>query len=353
MRENMRTWTRAELKEWAKETLHRYYWRIVLVSFIMAAAGGAVGGGSSRVSSMIPDSSSNTPQNSQDFSQAISGFQNSASATGVTAGLLTVILVVMLIAIITSVGLSLFVVNPLVVGCRHFFTEILTEDAQLREMTVGFNKGNYLNVVKNMFLMGLFTSLWSLLLIIPGIIKAYEYRMIPYLLTDHPEWSTRELFDASKEMMSGNKWDTFVLDLSFLGWGILGVITCGIATLFWVAPYQNLTNAALYRRLSGRDRQSSYSNGGYAGGYSAVGYGQPDSYGQGTSNSQTNTYDQGNSYSQNSSYSQGNSYTQTSADGQGGWTSANSSQGTANDQSNSTPYGQDYYSGNDSNNDLQ
>lgn len=339
----MRTWTRAELKTWAKETLHRYYWRIVLVSFIMTAAVGAVGGSSGRVSNLFSSDSgsSSTPQSSQDFSQTLDSFRSTTSSVRLTAGALTAIAVLLLVAIITSVALSLFVVNPLVVGCRHFFSEILTEDAQLREMTAGFNKGSYLNVVKNMFLMGLFTSLWTLLLIIPGIIKAYEYRMIPYLLTDHPEWSTRELFDASKEMMSGNKWDTFVLDLSFIGWAILGAITCGIATLFWVAPYQNLTYAALYRRLSGTDRRDSAASGGYTGSYSAVGYSQPGSSSQGSSNNQTNTY------------SQGSPYTQPGADGQGGWISANSSQSASNAQDNSTPYGQNYYSGNDSNNDFQ
>ena len=60
------------------------------------------------------------------------------------------------------------------------------------------------------------TFLWSLLLIIPGIVKSYEYRMIPYLLADHPEMSKDEAFAASKAMIDGNKWDAFVLDFSFI-----------------------------------------------------------------------------------------------------------------------------------------
>ena len=66
--------------------------------------------------------------------------------------------------------------------------------------------------------MKLYTFLWSLLLLIPGIVKAYEYRMVPYLLADYPELSTEEAFRISREMMNGEKMNTFILDLSFIGW---------------------------------------------------------------------------------------------------------------------------------------
>ena len=75
-----------------------------------------------------------------------------------------------------------------------------------------------------MFLKGLFQGLWSLLFVIPGIIKSYEYRMIPYILSENPNISRKRAFEISKQMMKGNKWDTFVLDLSFIGWQILSGI---------------------------------------------------------------------------------------------------------------------------------
>ena len=90
---------------------------------------------------------------------------------------------------------------------------------------------------------------WSLLFIIPGIVKAYEYRMIPYLLAENPEMSKEEAFAISKQMMSGQKWRTFVLDLSFFGWILLSGFTCGILAIFYVNPYVFSTQSALYERL--------------------------------------------------------------------------------------------------------
>ena len=84
---------------------------------------------------------------------------------------------------------------------------------------------------------------------IPGIVKSYEYRMIPYIMAEHPELSYKEAFRMSKEMMQGNKWSAFVLDLSFLGWHILGIMTLGILEIFYVAPYVAMTDAYLYKTL--------------------------------------------------------------------------------------------------------
>ena len=102
-----------------------------------------------------------------------------------------------------------------------------------------------------------------MLFVIPGIVKGYEYRMIPYLLAEHPEMSTKDAFARSKEMMSGNKWKAFVLDLSFLGWKLLSLLTCGILSVFYVTPYEHATNAALYDALKDKDEyDTSNRNGG-------------------------------------------------------------------------------------------
>ena len=76
--------------------------------------------------------------------------------------------------------------------------------------------------------MNLFIALWTLLLIVPGIIKSYEYRMVPYILAENPGMNRKEAFAISKRMMTGKKWATFVLDLSFFGWIFLSIFTCGI-----------------------------------------------------------------------------------------------------------------------------
>ena len=99
--------------------------------------------------------------------------------------------------------------------------------------------------------MDLKTLLWLFLFIVPGVIKAYEYSMIPYLLAENPNLSADEAFSLSKQMTTGQKMDLFVLDLSFLGWIILGAICCGIGLLF-VQPYPEATKAEVYLILKHR-----------------------------------------------------------------------------------------------------
>lgn len=334
----MVTWSRADLKNWAKDTLHRNYWRMVLVGFIMMIASGGLSGGSSRSLSSLQQSVSQTSRTNtisesqqfqRDFGNTINEISNSLdrSSLALAGEVAIILLIVMLVVMIISAVFSFFLIQPLVVGGRRFFSRSLVEDAQLNEITYGFTH-NYINVVKNMFLMNLFIGLWSLLFVIPGIVKSYEYRMIPYLLGEHPEMSTQELFQASREMMHGQKWSAFVLDVSFVGWNILGLMTCGILFIFWVYPYIWLTNAALYHVLSGTDHRYGPQGGTYDqnGGYNQGNpYGQNGSYNQGNPYSQGGGYNQGNPYGQDGGYNQGNPYGQN------------------------TPYGQGYYTQNDTN----
>ena len=106
-----------------------------------------------------------------------------------------------------------------------------------------------------MFFRDLYVVLWSLLFIIPGIYKSYQYRMVSYILAENPDMPYKEVLQRSKDMMNGQKWKTFVLDWSFILWHMLGGITCGLAEVFYVAPYVNLTNAALYRQLTQQPEQ--------------------------------------------------------------------------------------------------
>ena len=73
--------------------------------------------------------------------------------------------------------------------------------------------------------------------------------MVPFILAEHPELSATEIITRSRRMMNGNKWRAFVLDLSFLGWIILGVFSLGLVFIFWTSPYMNSTHAALYLKL--------------------------------------------------------------------------------------------------------
>lgn len=275
------SWTRAELKIRAKAAVKMYYWKMVLVALILSMIGGGASGVGSRSAS---DNSA--------------GSGASSMFEGINMQVAMIAVIIVLVVVVIALALSVFVFNVLEVGCRGFFSRSMTEDPELGLIADGFTQ-NYWNCVKTQFLKSLFIGLWSLLFVIPGVIKAYEYRMVPYLLAEHPEMSSGEIFARSKEMMQGNKWDTFVLDISFVGWVLLSGITLGILYIFWVGPYIAATDAALYHRISGKD---TYGNGGYGNyaGYDQNGYTQN---GQAQNDYNRNSYGQNgqvqNDYEQN------------------------------------------------------
>ena len=137
-------------------------------------------------------------------------------------------------------------------GIYRFFVENRDYSAGIGKVLFGFQCGHYGNVVWIMFLRDLYTYLWTLLLIVPGIVKRYEYRMVPYILAEQPDISSSDAFGISREMMRGQKFDAFVMDLSFLGWWLGSVFTAGLLGIFWTVPYQAAANAELYGFLRNR-----------------------------------------------------------------------------------------------------
>ncbi|MCI9347013.1 MAG: DUF975 family protein [Lachnospiraceae bacterium] len=143
---------------------------------------------------------------------------------------------------------DIFLINPFSVGGKRFMVKSVENVAQVKEITYGFDH-SYKNIVRVMFRMDLSIFLWTLLLIIPGVIKMYEYYMVPYILTENPNMEYKAAMQMSRDMMEGNKWKAFVLGLSFILWHILGTLTFGIVEVLYVQPYRNLTFAALYCQL--------------------------------------------------------------------------------------------------------
>lgn len=147
--------------------------------------------------------------------------------------------------IIPGIG-ALLVVGPLEYGMAYIFLKQARDHqpVQLGDMFRGFQDD-----FGGTFLIGLMTSLftflWSLLFVIPGIVKAYAYSMAYYIKLDHPDYGWKACIDASRQMMDGHKWEKFVLDLSFLGWIIVGSLCLGVGTL-WVTPYMEAANAQFY-----------------------------------------------------------------------------------------------------------
>ena len=143
--------------------------------------------------------------------------------------------------------LEVFLLFPLAVGFVNCFRKLLVQGdtALLKNM---FCFSNYWKKVGGMLLMYVFIALWTLLLIIPGIIKAFSYSMTPYLLDEYPQLSPSEAIHRSRMMMRGHKFDLFWLLLSFIGWAILSIITGGIGFL-WLYPYMQTALASFYEEV--------------------------------------------------------------------------------------------------------
>ena len=227
-------WTRKELKTRAKAGLKQNYWKSVLVAFLYGAI--VVGSGSVSTSGA-----------SDGNSTGISAILSTVSS-GDMAAVLSLMFGMVLLSGLVAVAIQAFCANPVAVGAAKFSCSANDGTAPMSDISAGF-KFNYLANVKTVFLKNLFICLWSLLLVIPGIIKAYEYAMVEYLIADDPNLTTKEALAKSKAMMQGNKWNLFVLQLSFIGWDILSALTFGLLQLFYVAPYRMLTTAALYQKL--------------------------------------------------------------------------------------------------------
>ena len=150
--------------------------------------------------------------------------------------------------IIPTTLLSLFVQIPLSVGLDNSFRLLLGGNKDLTDNMFKLGFKNYWHNLGGMLLVSLCVFLWSLLFIIPGIIKAFSYAMIPLVLVDNPELSCREAMKRSQELMRGNKWRYFCLVLSFIGWILLGLLTLGIG-YFWLFPYIYTTIGAFYNDL--------------------------------------------------------------------------------------------------------
>ena len=227
-----------ELKSIGKAAFKANYWSSVVASLVLyALLGGTAAANSAN------GSSAETTVQGQSIENAVNGLTDTQQFA-VLGAIATAGLVITIISLL----IKIFLTNPLQVGCYHFFrNNVATTGATLNDLKEGF--GDYGRVFITLFLRDLFLVLWSLLFFIPGIVKSYSYRLVPYLLKDHPELSATEAITRSRQMMNGHKWQAFTLDLSFIGWYLLGILTLGAVTIFWANPYHDNAAAALYLDL--------------------------------------------------------------------------------------------------------
>lgn len=221
-------WSRVELKTRAKEVLRKYYWKMFAVSMILLFVGGRDGGGGS-----------NNNQNQQDAVKLL--------PEEIAYWILKYMLIIGSIFFILW-ALRVFIGYALEIGCRKFYVRTAEDDCDMGYIGHYFKDGRYAGVVGTMFLRSIYLILWTLLFIIPGIVKGYAYRMVPYILADNPSIGAKRAIELSNQMTAGQKWDMFVLDLSFIGWYLLGVLALVIGTLF-VMPYEDATKAELYLQM--------------------------------------------------------------------------------------------------------
>ena len=231
-------WTRSELKQRGKLAFKANYWKCVLVSLILVILTGASSGGSAAGNS---DEEGNSLMNA---------LQTASQQTGISWGAIVgIVFGVIGVAFVIGLVISILVKNPFIVGCRSFYLNNSDAPANFGQIAAGFSKFGYGRVILTMFLHDLLIGIGFFLLIIPGIILTYSYRLVPYILAENPEISGMDALKMSADMMRGQKWNTFVLDLSFIGWMLLTIITCGIVGIFYVDPYVHATDAELYKAI--------------------------------------------------------------------------------------------------------
>lgn len=222
-------WTRELLKTNAKQVLSRNFWNV----FLVCLAANLLINATSKITLEVSE----------------------ANLDGLAAFVLSVAGLLLAAA---AIAWSIFGANPLIVGWKRYMMENRLGKCPFDTLFSAFS-GGYRNVVKTMFRMNLRIFLYSLLLIVPGIIKSYELYLVPYLLAENPHMEADRAMELSTMLMDGEKWNVFALEFSFLGWRILGSLALGLGTYF-VLPYEQATYAELYAAMRAKAFALGYSD---------------------------------------------------------------------------------------------
>jgi len=192
------TWTRKALKDSAKQELKKSFWHHVAVDLVAVLI---------MLAAIIPIS-------------LIFAIPLIAAGGYITAGVMAAYWIFFLVLMA-----SVFLIDiPLAIGIISCFMKAPHGDKKLSNMFFAFRSGNYWPIVKAMFRVNIVVMLWTLLFIIPGYVKMYQYHMVPYILIENPGMSGKEAMRISREMTNGQKGNMFVLDLSFIGWALLAML---------------------------------------------------------------------------------------------------------------------------------
>ncbi len=148
---------------------------------------------------------------------------------------------------IPAVG-SLIIAGPMAFGlAAAYLAYVRNQQADIEALFSGF-KTDFVQTLLIGIMTAVFTFLWGLLFVIPGIVKSYAYSMAYYVKIDNPDWNWEQCITESRKLMDGNKWNLFCLDLSFIGWAIVCCFTFGIGAL-WLNPYMQAARASFYESI--------------------------------------------------------------------------------------------------------
>lgn len=236
----------SDFRERARMALqNNWLWAVLtgLVASILGAATTMLDGGGSGSSS----SNSLSEENLEVLSEAGFDYNMTEILTNPVTQVVLAVLAVIVIAVVIWSIVIFIIGGPVTLGYAKYNLNLVDGNgAQFSDLFSKFDQFGQGFCVQ--FLRRLFITLWTLLLVIPGIVKSYSYSMAAYIAAENPDMSASDAITASKELMEGNKWRLFCLDLSFIGWSILCVFTLGIGYLF-LRPYREAAFAAFYREI--------------------------------------------------------------------------------------------------------
>lgn len=276
-------WTNELLKNNAKACLKNYYWYAVLYCFLTYLVTGSISGIATGALSGI------TSVIGTIFS-AIFGISSTAlgaageeagsdammvgAGIGMVLGMILLYAIIYILTLAVSLLVNTFLNMPFnIVGLNRYFMVSRTRKGEINDILFPIKSKQYKNIAKVSFFYNLYIILWTLLFVVPGIIKTYEYFLVPYILAENPAISKDRAFEISKKTMEGEKMNTFVLQLSFIGWylllGLAASFTFGLGTVgvYFIIPYMNATFVELYTCL----REKALTNG-YATPEELIGY---------------------------------------------------------------------------------
>lgn len=239
----------ADFRYIAREAL-RGRWMIAVIAGLIASLLGAIGSIGPKL---------NIELNDGQFQVWLSVVGQNIITTDGRQGLLRLFggLTLYIVIFAVVMGIILFILGSVIeVGYCKFNLDLVDrcKEADIGTMFGYFNFWKTTAVAR--LLQTLYVLLWSLLFIIPGIIASYSYAMTGYILADNPDMSADEAIARSKQMMDGNRWRLFCLQISFIGWSLLSsLLTFGIGDL-WLTPYRQAASAAFYREISGAEVQA-------------------------------------------------------------------------------------------------